>query len=79
MDILSDGTHQTETKTLNGSTPTEELLKDVSQKGKIFSGWYYDSNYTIKANAGDKVCGNAILFARQQSEVEGVFWSRVGN
>ena len=79
LDILSDGTHQTETRTLNGTTLTSEFLQDVVQEGRVFSGWYYDDNYTIKAKVGDKVSANTTLFARQQSEVEGAFWSRVDN
>jgi len=79
LDILSDGTHQTETRTLNGTTLTKEFLQDVVQEGKVFSGWYYDDNYTLKAKVGDRVNANTTLFARQQSETEGAYWARVDN
>lgn len=79
LNVLSNGETNTETIKFRGDTLTEEALPDVLESDKIFSGWYYDDNYTQKAKVGDVVEGNLKLYSRQMSLVEGAYWERVEN
>ena len=79
LEVVSGDSHNVSTINISGDTLTEDMLRDEVEEGKVFSGWYYDNNYTKKANVGDKIDGTTTLYSRQMSLTEGAFWSRVDN
>lgn len=47
----------------HGSTVSSHLY-DVNIAGKEFGGWYYDSGFSRKVDAGDKLSGDVVVYAR---------------
>jgi uncharacterized repeat protein (TIGR02543 family) len=48
------------------ATQLPNPLPTPTKSGYIFAGWYYDSSFTQKANAGDTIVSNVTLHAKWQ-------------
>ena len=56
--------HGADTASLTDVTALPAELPVLSEEGWIFGGWYYDTNFDNKANGGDEISANTILYAK---------------
>ena len=56
--------HGADTAALTDVTALPTELPVLSEEGWTFGGWYYDTNFEKKANGGDEIKANTILYAK---------------
>lgn len=56
--------HGTNPSSLNNVSKLPDVLPTLSESGFTFDGWYYDDDFTKKANGSDSINSNVTLYAK---------------